>query len=300
MTLRQILGLHKTVGDFGIEIEVEGTEKIVDDPRWKSDRDGSLRGANREYILHRPIPREDVRDALSCLAAELEYEPIDFSFRTSVHVHVNVQELTYVQLLNMIYTYLLIEEPLMTYCGKERKGNRFCLRLQDAEGMLETFTMLFKGQENALGLIPRDMVRYAAINIESVIKYGSLEFRAMRGNLDVEYITTWTEALYRIREFAKHVENPAQIYELFASEDPKSFLKRILGDVYHAFIYPKMVEEIQRSFSLSLDLPYAYKASIELAKDKKKPMKKEIDIALKPIWEFPADRLMNPVPEVPL
>jgi hypothetical protein len=296
--LHEILGKKPTKGDFGIEIEVEGTDKQVEDPRWKSEHDGSLRGRSCEYVLSKPLALEDIRPALMSLANELKNEDLIFSFRTSVHVHVNVQQLNQLQLCNMIYTYLLLEEPFLTYCGKERKGNRFCLRLQDAEGLLDTLTPIFKLREDALYEFPVDGVRYAAINLGAIQNYGSLEFRAMRGNLDVDNIGTWVEALSAVRDFACEVDNPDAIFRMYMDMGPREFINLVLKEAAEAFAYPKMVQDMNRSCSLSLDLPmtfsqYAVKPKEEVFVDApvKKVVRRRADA---PMFAF------NPLAELPV
>lgn len=265
--LYEILGQRLNKGDVGIEIEVEGQYLPIGvDARWVAHEDGSLRGESKEYVLHKPVPVAETRDCLESLAKNLKEagSKLAFSFRTSVHVHINVQDLTYPQYLNMLYAYFLLEEPFMTFCGKERKGNRFCLRLQDAEGMLDTYNMLFRHGYAALREIPPNLVRYSAMNVEATTKYGSLEFRGMRGTMDVDTIETWVQAIYRLREFAKSIENPTQVYNLYAELEAQGFLQHVLGDLAEQFYYVRMVKDIQRSFSLSLDLPFAYADSAKL------------------------------------
>ena len=265
--LYEILGQRKTNGDVGVEIEVEGSRLPDDvDPRWNATVDGSLRGENREYVMRKPLPVAEVPDALNALAKNLKDNraKLDFSFRTSVHVHVNCQELTYNQYLNLLYTYFLLEEPLMTFCGRERKGNRFCLRLQDAEGMLETYNALFRHHDGeGFVLIPANRVRYSAMNIEATTKYGSLEFRGMKGNMDVEHITTWVNALIYLREFAKSVDDPTQVYNLFAELEAQGFMEHVLKDLAARFHYARAVRDMQKSFSLSIDLPFTFGATVE-------------------------------------
>lgn len=275
--LYEILGQKPNKGDVGIEIEVEG-RNLTDavDARWVATVDGSLRGENREYVLKKPLPVGAVKEALEVLEQNLKDagSKLDFSFRTSVHVHINCQDLTFNQYLNMLYAYFLLEEPFMTYCGKERKGNRFCLRLQDAEGMLETYNMLFRVGERGIREIPHDHVRYSAMNIEATPKYGSLEFRGMRGNLDVDNINTWVDALVRLREFAKSVDNPTEVYNLYAQREPQGFMEKVLGDLAGRFYYPRLVKDVQRSFSLSLDLPFSYAESAKRIKEEKEVREK--------------------------
>ena len=290
--LHQFLGYDTPkAGDFGIEIEVEGANlPLVTTGGWKSEKDGSLRGESYEYIFTNPVNRDKVRKNLDFLKHKLRDSKLDFSFRTSVHVHMNMHNCTHTQLLNTIYTYLLLEEPFLSYCGKERKGNRFCLRLQDAEGLLDILNTMFKTDFNSLMIIRPDAVRYAAINLESLTKYGSLEFRAMRGNLDVDVIDNWVEALYRVRAFAMQIENPIEIHNLYAEGSTQSFMETVLGDLSKTFYYPKMVRDIQKSFSLSLDLPYCFKNRIERVNEKK-PEIKQNPVGKYPVYDFNFTRI---------
>ena len=278
--LFEILGQQPLLDrDVGIEIECEGENlAIVNNAIWNTVDDGSLRGyfpdSRAEFVLKKPIPAKGVNAALSQLIKAQANAKLNFSFRTSVHVHVNVQGLTQVQLINMIYTYLLLEEAMMNYCGRDRKGNRFCLRLADAEGILDSITYLIeKGVEQFVYNFHEDNIRYSAINLGSLRKYGSLEFRGMRGNLDNKILTTWCTALLNIRAYAMLVENPHKIYDDFIKGTPIDFLHLVLQEVSEEFISNKIEKELQKSFSLSLDIPFKFKIRKE---EEIKPVVKEV------------------------
>jgi hypothetical protein len=263
--LHELLQQKPTNGLFGIEIETEGRNlSLIVPPQWKIEDDGSLRGQfpteRAEYVLKKPLDLQKAIDAVTKLREMQDDNKavLNFSFRTSVHVHVNVQQLTFPQYLNMIYTYLLLEEPLVRYCGKERVGNRFCLRLQDAEGLLDYLFMLFRQGYSAMRHINGDAVRYAAINVAATAKYGSLEFRSLKGNMDVPYITTWIQALDHIRSFAMEMKDPQEVHNLFVNNTPEQFAEIVLGDVYDSFVYPNMENDMRTSFSLALELPYNF------------------------------------------
>lgn len=257
-------GLKVAKGDVGIEIECEGKNlKEIFTDVWKTTHDGSLRGRypdqTAEYVLDHPIPVGAVEAAIINLKESLEGATFEFSYRTSVHVHVNVQQLKYEQLLAMLYTYYLLEEPLMTFSGKKRKGNNFCLRLQDAEGMLQTVNKMFEHGEFGIKFIPQDVIRYSAMNLEALKKYGSVEFRGMEGNIDVNRIKTLCMALVRIREYGDRCDTPEAVYERFNELGPIAFMNDVLGDVADEFYYPRALKDILTSFSISLDLPFAFK-----------------------------------------
>jgi hypothetical protein len=264
----QLAGLNNPIpGLFGIEIEAEGQGmKKVTNQYWRTEDDGSLRGefptSRAEFVMKAPVMEEEVLPALQMLVKSLPNAEFDFSYRTSVHVHVNVQELTMPQILNMVYTYLLLEEPLMTYCGKARKGNRFCLRLRDAEGMLQVLGEMFKneyGYQNA-----GDNMRYSAINMAALNKYGSIEFRGMRGNMDVEVLHTWTKILGKIRTFAMQQPSPKHVLAIIEAKGAVGFMRHVLEELAEPLMYPKVAKDITSSYSISLDLPHSYRTPEEV------------------------------------
>ncbi|KWH03706.1 hypothetical protein WT58_24030 [Burkholderia territorii] len=255
---------------------------MMDSAVWRSEDDGSLRGhypdTRCEYILTSPLKIDAVGAALKTLKDDLDAAgaELKFSYRCSVHVHVNVQQMEYQQLLAMIYGYYLLEEPFMTYCGKSRKGNNFCLRLSDAEGVLDTLTRMFETPD-MLHAMGHDHNRYAAMNFEALQKYGSLEFRGMEGNLDVKRIETWCKALVRLREWAIKQDTPKAVYELYTRLGPIVFLEDVLGDLVGDFQYARCIKDIQKSFSISIDLPFSFRLHKEEAPKAKKK---------KPDWQI--------------
>jgi hypothetical protein len=258
--LHEILRIAPVNGDVGVEIEVEGANLITStNPLWNTTVDGSLRGENKEYILAKPLEQNEAIAAIIGLKQELSDAGslLDFSFRTSVHVHVNVTDLTYDEYLSFLYTYLLLEEPLMSFCGKERKGNRFCLRARDAEGVINNFYNLFRIRDGFRNIV-QDAVRYAALNIYSTCKFGSLEFRGMRGTLDTDVLSIWIKALVAIREFSRN-KSPVQVEALYEAHTHKELMTLVLGDLAKSFFYPKMSQDIALSYSLSIDLPYQFR-----------------------------------------
>lgn len=262
----EIFGLPKAEGNLGVEVEVEGENLKALIPTlncpWKTENDGSLRGMfptqAAEFVLYKPLVLEKAVDAVKYLSGVQKDATLKFSFRTSVHVHVNTTDMTGAQALSFIYVSLLLEELLMKFCGEERIGNRFCLRIQDAEGMIDTLSKVFEQGVEQLGGIPAELIRYSAINIASLPKYGSVEFRGMRGTLDIKVLTTWLTALDNIRKYSHTKSSPLDVYEEYAVTPYNEFVKNVLGDVYQEFLYPGFEGDIARSFSLTLDLPNYY------------------------------------------
>jgi len=284
MILRDLLGKNRApTGDLGLEIEMEGIPLPPSVDGWNYVPDGSLREGGVEYVLSKPESLEDTKRLISELTEALldnGKNPV-FSFRTSVHVHVNCMRMTYHQILNYILLYYLLEQGLTEYCGEGRKANRFCLRLFDAEGIVFNAEQLFRTSrpQRAIASLSVDASKYAALNLSSLRTFGSLEFRSMRGTLDTNVLFPWLETLLHMREYSLKFKVPMEILDRIDEIGEEEFIKEALGDNYSLFI-DRSLQEIALSRSLTVDLPIQVKKEY---KERKLPLELEVDIGFGPI-----------------
>ncbi|HET8689267.1 MAG TPA: hypothetical protein VFM18_21865 [Methanosarcina sp.] len=243
-------------GLFGLEMEIEGVEL----PQWPSQiwdfkKDGSLRGAGAlEYVFIKPLSLEESIKALNTLNKNMiknEAEP-RFSFRTSVHVHVNVSDLYKEEVASFLYLSHLLEDVLVEYSGEVRVGNRFCLRTRDAEGKVDSMCKWLT--DKGMPQLRNDKLKYAAINIVPITTYGSVEFRSLRGTLDIDIIVPWLEVLSNIKEYSR-TKTPKQIAKAIIT-DRDALLKQVFGKHLKLFEYPGMDEDITHAYSLLIEIPY--------------------------------------------
>jgi hypothetical protein len=144
---------NKLAGDFGVEIETEvDTAKRYDYPKlryWTAKKDGSLRDYGVEYVLNSPLSRNELKVALEEFdACNKKFKFRKDSISTSVHVHVNMLDDTYLTLANFITAYSLMENPLIDFSGPDRLSNLFCLPFCDAEGGVAQIVELLKAVNN--------------------------------------------------------------------------------------------------------------------------------------------------------
>ena len=220
-----------TKGDVGIEVEVEGENLPRPTRLWRIEHDGSLRGEALEYVLRKPMAIKDACKALDYLGKQYEDNNtiVHDSVRAGVHVHINVQELTTVQLFTFITSYIILEDLLVKYCGEYREGNLFCLRMRDADFLL--YMLEQTANNKRFNDLHTDILRYASMNVKSLHQYGSLEFRAMRGTRDLDVIATWAKLLLNLRNQAVKFENAADLYRFISEKGTESFLELFLGDL---------------------------------------------------------------------
>ncbi len=220
-------------GDVGIEIEVEGKKLPREDvtpPPWVYKIDHSLRGQeNAEYVLHRPIAFDDVEKELNRLwdVFRAKGSTIDESNRTSVHIHLNCQTFHLNRLASLIALYMALEEPLTAFCGDHRVGKRFCLRTKDAPA-IASHIKKFISSDGKTGL--PDGLHYSGMNAGALAKFGSLEFRTLRGVSDPAVINDWVSILRRLYELSAEFPDPRAICEAFSADGPSAFFDSVLGD----------------------------------------------------------------------
>lgn len=220
-------------GQVGLEIEMEGKNLLNQadtPPPWVYHKDNSLRGEeNAEYVLHRPVLFDEVEGALNTLWDGLKKKKakIDDSNRTSVHVHLNCQDFFLNRLTSLMALYIIFEEPLTEWCGEHRVGNLFALRSVDAPAIVSTLKKFIMYEGN----YPiSDAMHYAGMNAQALVKFGSLEFRTMRGCQNSEEALEWVSFLRRLYELSEAYPDPREIIGQFSAEGPISFFETMLAD----------------------------------------------------------------------
>src|SRR5690606_24321632 len=98
----------------------------------------------------------------------------------SLHVHPNMLNETFQTMGNFLTLYSLFENLLIRYSGPNRLSNLFCPPICDAEETSRNIVGMMEAVENKKfkGLMyDENRVKYAALNLSSLSRYGSLEVR---------------------------------------------------------------------------------------------------------------------------
>lgn len=230
--IKTLLNKKEEKGKIGIEIEVEGNKfKKTEIPSpWKYVKDGSLRGEdNAEYVLRSPIEFNKVPDAIATLWKMFtDYGSVlDDSNRTSIHVHLNAQHFHLNRLCSFFALYFSIEELLTEWCGEHRVGNLFCLRAKDAPAIVSHLKDFIQKEGN---VHTSENLHYGGLNAHSLIKFGSIEIRSLRGVSDPQMILDWVSILERIYNLSDEFKDPRVLCENFSGNGPLEYMQMILGD----------------------------------------------------------------------
>lgn len=260
MVIAELFKTKPVAGDIGLEIEVQGYHlPRIDNMFWKTEEDGSLKGAGEglEYVLKKPVEIGSLYEILTQWKKAFDGCKVVPSYHAGIHVHANLQGHTPKQVINLLVCLIVLEDILVKWCGPTREGNHFCLRTSDTDYLINflrgmivegDFSFLKKGGgpfgDGVFG--GDDNIRYSAFNLKALYQYGSLEFRSMASTMDIDRIFTWCSTIHRIVRESKKFESPSNIITDISVGGYNDFLHRMLGVNSHLYLvdgYQRLMRE---------------------------------------------------------
>lgn len=202
---------------LGVEVELEGRFSNISN-RQEIERhfdvvsEQSIDGY--ELVFNRPKGGVDVIEALSSLDSSFNARQAAkaCSNRCSVHVHVDMLDMDRIQMMNFITLCVMFEKVLYNYVEPHRSKNHFCLPLTDAEVTLNKVCKLsaYIKRDNGNGNLSSILSscfsvssdKYCGINLTSIKRYGTLEFRMHHATTKMIDIVRWINILLTIKEYA--------------------------------------------------------------------------------------------------
>lgn len=237
----------------GIEVEVEGVKNtmVAKVPAgWMATQDGSLRNHGKEFVSD-PLQPEAIKSALTTLFIAMRFgqrSSVNFSWRTSIHVHLNVRNLTVEQIANIFLVYSIFEDEFFEFVGPDRRQTNFCVPWCEtsASSILSDF---FLGKINLKDLTAL-WQKYSALNLRNLTglpvgdfppdevkksRKGTLEFRHLGGTKEPSKILHWINLILSLYNFAKSnsLDHTIKALEtIHLPEKYKEFKKAVFGEVH--------------------------------------------------------------------
>ena len=248
----------------GIEVEVERvfregnigsfyhTARDITYHVWSNTTDGSLRNNGREFVSM-PVKGREISYALNLLHDTLTRDKQcvghEFTPRTSVHVHMNVRDLTVDQLANLILLYALVEPLIFSIENTNRDKSIFCVPWHESNVInhLHEFMMSKDTDRNRLGRLSH-WYKYTGLNLRPVTNYGTVEFRHMKGTADIETLTNWINIILSLKKYAKKIKSTKlkdRLINLNTTSEYSAIVREIFGryaDSFQAFDLQKILE----------------------------------------------------------
>lgn len=210
----------------GLEFELEGLNRSIRHYNSDSDvnkyydvvSDGSLRGSSAEFVFKEPMFGKDVVNALE-IVQEKTGEAI-FSIRTSVHVHLDVRDMSFDQLVRLVCVYLLVEPIFFEVGGQERSFNPYCTPLRTLNSYLRHISScMMPSIEGNYSDVRGNGNKYTALNLNPVATQGSIEFRHHEGTNDKAKTLQWINMILSLKSYAMQTDSRITLQEIDSMVD---------------------------------------------------------------------------------
>jgi hypothetical protein len=199
--LRPYIGLKGTIPTphpetlIGIEVELEGVQYKSIPATFAVTEDHSLKLQGAEFVS---IP-------LEIRYAEMELTRLFHAFtntimasnRCSIHVHLNVRDLTVNKLNSLLALYVIYEKTLFKLSGNRWKSN-YCTPVSNNPDMIMRWLQY-----------PFDSwYKYSALNLCPIFggeskRFGTVEFRHLKGTTNTKEIIDWCNLISCLKFAAK-------------------------------------------------------------------------------------------------
>lgn len=242
-------GDHKWSEYFGVELELEGVVGPPAIPYWSQHIDESLRNGI-EYVLTRPLGGTKLERALTVYYSN--GTKTNSTERSSTHIHVNMTTASVDELRTMIVLMYTLEGPLYSVVGESRKWAGYSMSLSEMEPSRMTRIMQDNDRDNLIASINtgRNADKYYGLNVASVRKHGTAEFRYFPGDPTQKELESWLDLVAAIKSASKKYV-VSQIIERVDNEmDLLALMQEILPNYwYEKLAHARPVEEVLLAFN---------------------------------------------------
>jgi hypothetical protein len=234
---------------IGVEIEVEnmsGSSRGA----WDIVREDSIDNGI-EFVLTRPLGGEALSDALFEAESLITAAGGTFSECTSTHIHINILDLTLVELTNFLTLLVMLEKVLYKYVDPNRTANHFCWAFGDCEDLVKKVADMYRLASRGRDVVQNHIrssfsassCKYAGINLSAIPNYGSLELRMHHGTGSAIDLIRWINIIQSIKQYARQEgRTPSNILDTKISNGIPSIFQEIMGEQFAQLLSYEGVE----------------------------------------------------------
>lgn len=213
---------------IGLEVEAEnlrysGRSQINDadyntlaESGWRIDSDGSLRDDGREFKFSGPLCGADITTALDAFFHVVSFTPCH---RAGIHIHVDWTTADDADSLATLMAIAYGLEPaLFSIAGEGRKESSFCRPLHDLDPEMLAGAIRSGSFEWMHNKLLPGIGRYYGVNLASISKHGTVEFRHFPSLCDRQKIETWIKLVMLFRIAATNPTlTPVRVCEMMST-----------------------------------------------------------------------------------
>jgi biotin operon repressor len=172
---------------------------------WKVVTDASV--SNGFEVVSPPLSGENGLEQVRKVSKALIDAGAKVDKRCGFHVHVDANDLTKKDMINIIRRYGKFEEEIDSWMPVSRRADnnhQYCASLKNACSNLEYF---WSNSTNRSGYTPEE--RYSKVNLHAYVRHGTVEFRQHSGTVEARKMIPWILWCINFVESSKMVTTPA-------------------------------------------------------------------------------------------
>ena len=266
---------------IGIEFELEGIPRLGEYAEkgfdyWTEVKDNSLRNNGREFISGYqiadtvvPIQGNLIIEALAEFEGFIKYLAEgniipEESSRTSTHIHIYVGDLSQEELYRYTLLYSMFEKPLFRFCEDDtRYWNNYCVPIGINQSLVNQLGYqkhdILGSARDFKNFIHFHTAKYDGMNLNSIEHKGTVEFRMMKGCVDVVKILDWINILLSMKLASKKtLDIPTnELMSHISKKGIEVFAKSIFSDgLYNLLVYPGFERDILVGLRLAQEIEF--------------------------------------------
>ena len=194
--------LATALQNAGIDVSVEGYNHTTRN-HWKIVTDGSLNGFNALELVSPVLQGQAGLDELQIVCQVLKQKNAYINRSCGLHVHFDAEHIGLAQTKNVLINYARYENLIDSFMPQSRRANYYCKTLRQHEAKIDAATSI-------QNIASRMGCRYFKVNMQSYLRYKTIEFRQHSGTIEFEKISNWVLFLHNLVEYSRtsRVQNP--------------------------------------------------------------------------------------------
>lgn len=212
----------------GIEVELEKYVDVSDKHKyWRAEHDGSLRDGGIEFVLRQPLTGVDLELSIKELYEDILTKKYVTNQRCSTHVHIDARDMTVPHLQAMVFVYTMVERMIYDNVAPEREDSFYCTPMYNSAKHRRIVGKALKDINFG------DCPKYSGLNLRTLHKYGSVEFRMYEGLTESKDLSRWVKMLMRLKSGTKQYENTplTDILKMYSENTAESIVYSVFGDM---------------------------------------------------------------------
>lgn len=195
---------------------------------WGLIPDGSLRNNGRELVSP-PLPVDTLVEQLAGVYEDMRRAGSGGSIRTGIHLHFDMLDRTLEQVLAICTVYSLVEPALYAMLPPDRDHGIYCIPWYRAPSEAKLLAKLPQvgavgGNRAVANHINAYGCKYSGLNVQSLTRLGTLEFRMAPTFADAKEAQSWVRTIAHVVKVGSDFETPADVMKVAAGYNVAALL----------------------------------------------------------------------------